>query len=127
MKKEKILKKGQKVIYWADYIKPSIATVEETLNNNEVAILDNKVRIFTYMNKEKKFRRPDAKPGYAILLDEETQKIIDASNFYHRLDLDEIKKKLSHTYHRVVEGEFGESDKILQVKRLINKINKALE
>lgn len=127
MKKEKILKKGEKVIYWANYIKPSIATVEETLNNDEIAILDNKVRIFTYLNKEKKFRRPDAKPGYAIPLNEETQKIVDVSNFYHRLDLDEIKKKLSHSYHQVVEGEFEESDKILQVKRLINKINKVLE
>lgn len=125
MKKEKILlKQGQKVIYWAPYIKPSITQVEE-LVNDEVAILENRIRINNHLNKKGYFTRSDRKEGFALPYSEENLKIVEAANFYHQLDLSPIQAKLKQAYEDILNPEA--TNKILQVKRLINKINKALE
>lgn len=125
MKKEKILKQGQKVIYWAPYIKPSITQVEELVNDDEVAILENRIRINNHLNKKGYFIRSDRKDGYALPYSEENLKIVEAANFYHQLDLSPIQAKLKKAYEDILDPEA--TNRILQVKRLINKINKALE
>ena len=126
MKKEKILKKGQKVIYRATYIKPSIATVEELIQDDEIAILSNRIRIYTYLKKDK-FERPDRKDGYAIPYNDETKPLIEAANFYHHLDLSQINVKLKELYEGLSKGNIEDANKILQVKRLNNKINKVFD
>lgn len=125
MKKEKILKQGQKVIYWAPYIKPSTATVEELLQDDEIALLSNKVRINTHLNKKGYFTRTDRKEGYALPYNDVTAPIIEAANFYHQLDFSSIQAKMKEVFAALPNPEA--INKILQVKRLINKINKVLE
>lgn len=120
--KEKIkLEVGQKLIYFAKFFKPSMVTIKEIEVNN--ALLDNQIRIRLKPNKHGEFENIGSSIGFAIILNEETQKILDAANAYHRIDfpsLSEIYQKV--TLNRDIEA----AERILKIKRLYDKIIKII-
>ncbi len=120
--KEKIkLQVGQKLIYFAKFFKPSMVSIKEIEVNN--ALLDNQVRIRLKPNKHGEFENIGSSIGFAIILNEETQKILDAANAYHRIDfpsLSEIYQKA--TINRDIEA----AERILKIKRLYDKIIKII-
>ena len=120
--KEKIkLEVGQKLIYFAKFFKPSMVTIKEIEVNN--ALLDNQVRIRLKPNKHGEFENIGSSRGFAIILNEETQKILDAANAYHRIDF----PSLSEIYQKVtVNRDIEAAERILKIKRLYDKIIKII-
>ena len=121
MKQKIKLEVGQKLIYFAKFFKPSMVTIKEIEVNN--ALLDNQIRIRLKPNKHGEFENIGSSIGFAIILNEETQKILDAANAYHRIDfpsLFEIYQKA--TVNRDIEA----AERILKIKRLYDKIIKII-
>ena len=119
MKQKIKLEVWQKLIYFAKFFKPSMVTIKEIEVNN--ALLDNQVRIRLKPNKHGEFENIGSSIGFAIILNEETQKILDAANAYHQIDfpsLSEIYQKA--TINRDIEA----AERILKIKRLYDKIIK---
>lgn len=121
MKQKIKLEVGQKLIYFAKFFKPSMVTIKEIEVNN--ALLDNQVRIRLKPNKYGEFENIGSSIGFAIILNEETQKILDAANAYYQIDfpsLYEIYQKA--TINRDIEA----AERILKIKRLYDKIIKII-
>lgn len=120
--KEKIkLEVGQKLIYFAKFFKPSMVTIKEIEVNN--ALLDNQIRIRLKPNKHGEFENIGSSIGFAIILNEETQKILDAANAYHRIDF----PSLSEIYQKAtVNRDIEAAERILKIKRLYDKIIKII-
>lgn len=120
--KEKIkLEVGQKLIYFAKFFKPSMVTIKEIEVNN--ALLDNQIRIRLKPNKHGEFENIGSSIGFAIILNEETQKILDAANAYHRIDF----PSLSEIYQKAtVDRDIEAAERILKIKRLYDKIIKII-
>lgn len=120
--KEKIkLEVGQKLIYFAKFFKPSMVTIKEIEVNN--ALLDNQIRIRLKPNKHGEFENIGSSIGFAIILNEETQKILDAANAYHRIDF----PSLSEIYQKaIINRDIEAAERILKIKRLYDKIIKII-
>lgn len=121
MKQKIKLEVGQKLIYFAKFFKPSMVTIKEIEVNH--ALLDNQIRIRLKPNKYGEFENIGTSIGFAIILNEETQKILDAANAYHQMDfpsLSEIYQKV--TLNRDIEA----AERILKIKRLYDKIIKII-
>lgn len=121
MKQKIKLEVGQKLIYFAKFFKPSMVTIKKIEVNN--ALLDNQVRIRLKPNKYGEFENIGSSIGFAIILNEETQKILDAANAYYQIDfpsLYEIYQKA--TINRDIEA----AERILKIKRLYDKIIKII-
>lgn len=123
---KKLLTKDSKVIYYDTLIKPSVCQVKEI--QGEVALLDNRVKVSIKPNKNNLYPRIENKSlGYAIPWDEENQKLVDASNFYSSFHPQVITKILSDLKENMIgiKGfDLESADKILRIKRLIDKISK---
>lgn len=122
--KEKIkLQVGQKLIYFAKFFKPSMVTIKEIEVNN--ALLDNQIRIRLKPNKYGEFENIGSSIGFAIILNEETQKILDAANAYHQIDFPSLS--LSEIYQKVtLNKDIEAAERILKIKRLYDRIIKII-
>ena len=121
MKQKIKLEVGQKLIYFAKFFKPSMVTIKEIEVNN--ALLDNQIRIRLKPNKHGEFENIGSSIGFAIILNEETQKILDAANAYHRIDF----PSLSEIYQKAtVNRDIEAAERILKIKRLYDKIIKII-
>lgn len=121
MKQKIKLEVGQKLIYFAKFFKPSMVTIKEIEVNN--ALLDNQIRIRLKPNKHGEFENIGSSIGFAIILNEETQKILDAANAYHRIDF----PSLSEIYQKVIiNRDIEAAERILKIKRLYDKIIKII-
>lgn len=121
MKQKIKLEVGQKLIYFAKFFKPSMVTIKEIEVNN--ALLDNQIRIRLKPNKYGEFENIGSSIGFAIILNEETQKILDAANAYYQIDfpsLFEIYQKV--TLNKDIEA----AERILKIKRLYDRIIKII-
>lgn len=98
-----------------------MVTIKEIEVNN--ALLDNQVRIRLKPNKHGEFENIGSSIGFAIILNEETQKILDAANAYHRIDF----PSLYEIYQKVtVDRDIEAAERILKIKRLYDKIIKII-
>lgn len=123
MKQKIKLEVGQKLIYFAKFFKPSMVTIKEIEVNN--ALLDNQIRIRLKPNKYGEFENIGSSIGFAIILNEETQKILDAANAYHQMDFPSLS--LSEIYQKVtVNKDIEAAERILKIKRLYDKIIKII-
>lgn len=121
MKQKIKLEVGQKLIYFAKLFKPSMVTIKEIGVNN--ALLDNQIRIRLKPNKHGEFENIGSSIGFAIILNEETQKILDAANAYHQIDF----PSLSEIYQKAtVNRDIEAAERILKIKRLYDKIIKII-
>jgi len=121
MKQKIKLEVGQKLIYFAKFFKPSMVTIKEIGVNN--ALLDNQVKIRLKPNKHGEFENIGSSIGFAIILNEETQKILDAANAYHQIDF----PSLSEIYQKVIiNRDIEAAERILKIKRLYDKIIKII-
>lgn len=121
MKQKIKLEVGQKLIYFAKFFKPSMVTIKEIEVNN--ALLDNQIRIRLKPNKQGEFENIGSSIGFAIILNEETQKILDAANAYHQIDF----PSLSEIYQKAtVNRDIEAAERILKIKRLYDKIIKII-
>lgn len=121
MKQKIKLEVGQKLIYFAKFFKPSMVTIKEIEVNN--ALLDNQIRIRLKPNKYGEFENIGSSIGFAIILNEETQKILDAANAYHQMDF----PSLSEIYQKVtINKDIEAAERILKIKRLYDKIIKII-
>ena len=121
MKQKIKLEVGQKLIYFAKFFKPSMVTIKEIEVNN--ALLDNQVRIRLKPNKYGEFENIGSSIGFAIILNEETQKILDAANAYHQIDFPSI----SEIYQKAtINRDIEAAERILKIKRLYDKIIKII-
>ena len=121
MKQKIKLEVGQKLIYFAKFFKPSMVTIKEIEVNN--ALLDNQIRIRLKPNKHGEFENIGSSIGFAIILNEETQKILDAANAYYRIDF----PSLSEIYQEVIiNKDIEAAERILKIKRLYDKIIKII-
>lgn len=121
MKQKIKLEVGQKLIYFAKFFKPSMVTIKEIEVNN--ALLDNQIRIRLKPNKHGEFENIGSSIGFAIILNEETQKILDAANAYHRIDF----PSLYEIYQKVIiNKDIEAAERILKIKRLYDKIIKII-
>lgn len=123
MKQKIKLEVGQKLIYFAKFFKPSMVTIKEIEVNN--ALLDNQIRIRLKPNKYGEFENIGSSIGFAIILNEETQKILDAANAYHQMDFPSLS--LSEIYQKVtINKDIEAAERILKIKRLYDKIIKII-
>lgn len=123
MKQKIKLEVGQKLIYFAKFFKPSMVTIKEIEVNN--ALLDNQIRIRLKPNKYGEFENIGSSIGFAIILNEETQKILDAANAYHQMDFPSLS--LSEIYQKVtLNKDIEAAERILKIKRLYDKIIKII-
>lgn len=121
MKQKIKLEVGQKLIYFAKFFKPSMVTIKEIEVNN--ALLDNQIRIRLKPNKYGEFENIGSSIGFAIILNEETQKILDAANAYHQMDF----PSLFEIYQKVtINKDIEAAERILKIKRLYDKIIKII-
>lgn len=121
MKQKIKLEVGQKLIYFAKFFKPSMVTIKEIEINN--ALLDNQIRIRLKPNKYGEFENIGSSIGFAIILNEETQKILDAANAYHQIDF----PSLFEIYQKVtINKDIEAAERILKIKRLYDKIIKII-
>lgn len=121
MKQKIKLEVGQKLIYFAKFFKPSMVTIKEIEVNN--ALLDNQIRIRLKPNKHGEFENIGSSIGFAIILNEETQKILDAANAYYRIDF----PSLYEIYQKVtINKDIEAAERILKIKRLYDKIIKII-
>lgn len=121
MKKEKItLKAGDKMIYFAPLFKPSMQTIKEVTDHN--ILLDNQVRIKLNPNKQGEFERVTGL-GYALPINEESQKVLDAANAYYQIE----DLRLNELYQKILIDRDQEAvDRMLKIKRLYDKIKKLI-
>ena len=121
MKKEKItLNAGDKMIYFAPLFKPSMITIKEVTNMN--ILLDNQVRVKIKPNKDGEFERVTGL-GYALLINEESQKVLDAANAYYQIE----DLSLGELYQKIVTDRDQDAvDRMLKIKRLYDKIIKII-
>lgn len=121
MKKEKItLNAGDKMIYFAPLFKPSMITIKEVTNMN--ILLDNQVRVKIKPNKNGEFERVTGL-GYALLINEESQKVLDAANAYYQIE----DLSLGELYQKIVTDRDQDAvDRMLKIKRLYDKIIKII-
>lgn len=121
MKKEKItLNAGDKMIYFAPLFKPSMQTIKEVTDRN--ILLDNQVRIKIKPNKEGEFERVTGL-GFALPVNEESQKVFDAANAYYRIE----DLRLNELYQKIITGRDQDAvDRMLKIKRLYDKIMKLI-
>ena len=130
MKQKIKLEVGQKLIYFAKFFKPSMVTIKEIEVNN--ALLDNQVRIRLKPNKHGEFENIGSSIGFAIILNEETQKILDAANAYHQMDFTNTNYQtdfpsLSEIYQKAtINRDIEAAERILKIKRLYDKIIKII-
>lgn len=120
---KKELQITDKVIYSDLMIKPSQCKILKIEGN--IATLDNRVQINTKPNSRGGYNRIDRKSGIAMLLDEETQKVVDACNFYHQFNAQDITYLLRNLYGEILHnGSFDieKAEKILYAKKMINRI-----
>lgn len=121
MKKEKItFSAGDKMIYFAPLFKPSMITIKEVTEHN--ILLDNQVRIKIKPNKSGEFERITGL-GYALPINEESQKVLDAANAYYQIE----DLSLGELYQKIVTDRDQEAvDRMLKIKRLYDKIMKLI-
>ena len=122
MKKEKItFNAGDKMIYFAPLFKPSMQTIKEVTDHN--ILLDNQVRIKIKPNKSGEFERVTGL-GYALPINEESQKVLDAANAYYQIE----DLRLNELYQKIITDRDQDAvDRMLKIKRLYDKIMKLIE
>ena len=108
------------MIYFAPLFKPSMITIKEVTNMN--ILLDNQVRVKIKPNKDGEFERVTGL-GYALLINEESQKVLDAANAYYQIE----DLSLGELYQKIVTDRDQDAvDRMLKIKRLYDKIIKII-